>query len=78
MSIIVTNVNTNETSEYISIYAASKDLGISRPTLKKYLDSGKCLENTYILRSNLAVVNIVKEKGLVTLKFFLSRTLIVL
>lgn len=50
MSIIVTNVNTGENLDYISIYEASKKLGISRPTLKRYLDTGKCFKNTYILK----------------------------
>lgn len=48
--IIVTNVKTGEESNYVSVYEASKELGINRPTLKSYLDSGKCLKDTYILR----------------------------
>jgi group I intron endonuclease len=49
-SIVVTNVNTGEKLEYASIYAASKELGITRPTLKSYLITGKCLKNTYIIQ----------------------------
>jgi group I intron endonuclease len=51
MPIIVTNVNTGEKREYISIYAASKELGISKPTLKKYLDKGECYKKIYDIRS---------------------------
>lgn len=52
MAITVKNVNTGEKTEYISIYAASKELGISKPTLKKYLDKGECYKNIYEIRSN--------------------------
>jgi len=48
--ITVTNVKTGETLDYISIYEAIRDLGISGPTLKSYLVSGKCLKDTYILK----------------------------
>lgn len=51
IDIIVTNVNTGESLEYASIYAASKELGVNGPKLRRYLDSGKCLENMYILKS---------------------------
>jgi group I intron endonuclease len=50
MAIEITNVNTGEKKEYISIYAASKELGISKPTLKKYLDKGECYKDIYNIK----------------------------
>ena len=51
--IIVTNINTGENIEYSSMYAASKNLNINSPRLKRYLISGKCLDNKYTIKSKL-------------------------
>jgi hypothetical protein len=47
IAIRVINLNTGEKKEYVSLYAASKELGIHSCTIKKYLDNGECYKNIY-------------------------------
>ena len=54
ISIIVTNINTGLKIEYSSINAASKELNINGPKLKRYMISGKCLENTYYIQKRMS------------------------
>jgi len=50
-SIIVENIKTSEIKEYSTIHAASKELGIYGSKLKKFMLSGECFDNTYIIRA---------------------------
>jgi len=48
--IVVTNILTCEKIEYSSINAASKVLNINGPKIKRYINSGKYLENIYLIK----------------------------
>lgn len=47
--VVVTNILTNEVLEYISLTDAGKALGVSRPAIKKYIDSGKPIKKIYLV-----------------------------
>ena len=46
--ILVTNVITSESTPYSSLSAAGKVIGVSKDTIKKYLESGDLLRETYV------------------------------
>jgi len=46
--ILVTDVITGETKSYLSLSSAGKEMGVSKDTVKKYLESGDLFRETYI------------------------------
>lgn len=53
----VTNLETNVSTEYVSLAKAAKSLDISKPTLKEYILKSKLYKGIYKLESDLAVSN---------------------
>jgi group I intron endonuclease len=49
----VTNILTNEVSEYATITLASISLGVSRTAVRKCIITGKSLKKTYIIKSKI-------------------------
>lgn len=49
VSILVKNINTDETIEYKTITEAAGVLGVSRTAINKVIKSGKLLKNTYLI-----------------------------
>lgn len=47
--VTVKNLNTNEELEFTSLTDAGKSIGVSRTTVRKYLDTGKPVKNQYIV-----------------------------
>lgn len=47
----VKNVNTNVEVEFASLTDASKFIGVSRPAVKKYSDTGKLIQGIYLVVS---------------------------
>jgi len=48
--VVVTNITTGEEIEYSSINAASKVLNTNGHKIKRYIISGKCFENVYLIK----------------------------
>jgi hypothetical protein len=48
--ILVKNINTNEISEYISLSAASKAIGVTKGAVSQALLSNTIIKKTYILK----------------------------
>lgn len=50
IAVEVTNIITNEIKEYATLTLAALALGVSRTAIKKAMDSGKIIKNTYIIK----------------------------
>lgn len=51
VTVKVKNVNTNVEVEFASLTDASKFIGVSRPAVKKYSDTGKLIQGIYLVVS---------------------------
>lgn len=51
VTVNVKNVNTNVEVEFASLTDASKFIGVSRPAVKKYCDTGKLIQGRYLVVS---------------------------
>ena len=49
ISLLVKNVQTNENLEFSSLTEAAKHIGVSRPAVKKYTDTGKLIQGIYLV-----------------------------
>lgn len=49
VTVKVKNVNTNVEVEFASLTEASKFIGVSRPAVKKYSDTGKLIQGIYLV-----------------------------
>jgi hypothetical protein len=49
ISILVKNIKTNETTEYISLSAASKAIGVTKGAISQALLNNRIIKKTYIL-----------------------------
>lgn len=49
LSVLVKNIGTGETVEYVTMTEAGKALGVARQTISSYVKSGGLLKNTYII-----------------------------
>jgi group I intron endonuclease len=47
--VTVTNINTKEVWEFASLTDAAKAIGVSRPAIKKFLDTGKPVKQEYLV-----------------------------
>lgn len=52
VSVEVTNIISGETKQYITLTLAALALNVSRTAIKKTIDSGRILKNTYLIKSN--------------------------
>jgi len=53
VKVIVKNINTNEELEFTSLTEAGKYIGVTRPAIRKYIDTGKPIKNQYIVATKL-------------------------
>jgi hypothetical protein len=51
ITVVVKNVNTNEELVFASLTDAAQYIGVSRPAVKKYLDTGKLIQKIYLVRT---------------------------
>lgn len=51
VAVKVKNINNEETQEFASLTEAAKNIGVSRPAVKKYLDTGKLIQGIYLVTS---------------------------
>lgn len=49
VAVVVKNVQTGESKEYLTITEAAKALNVSRPSIKKVLQSGRIFRESYII-----------------------------
>lgn len=49
VTVIVKNVDTNEELEFASLTDAAKYIGVSRPAVRKYIDTNKLIQGTYLV-----------------------------
>ena len=49
VTVIVKNVNTNEELEFVSLTDAAKYIGVSRPAIRKYVDTNKLIQGIYLV-----------------------------
>jgi group I intron endonuclease len=49
LPVLVKNIETGKTVEYVTMTEAGKSLGTTRQTISSYVKSGKLLKNTYII-----------------------------
>jgi predicted DNA-binding protein (UPF0251 family) len=49
VAVVVKNIQTGESKEYLTITEAAKALSVSRPTIKKVLQSGRIFRESYII-----------------------------
>lgn len=49
ITVIVKNVDTNEELEFASLTDAAKFIGVSRPAVRKYIDSNKLIQGVYLV-----------------------------
>lgn len=50
MAVEVTNIKTGEIEEFSTMTDAGAALGVSRTTIKKTIESGKILRNSYSIK----------------------------
>lgn len=55
VKVIVTNLETNVSTEYVSLREAAKSLNTNKTTLKEYILNCKPFKDIYMLDSNLSV-----------------------
>jgi hypothetical protein len=51
IAVLVKNMNTDEELEFTNLTDAAKYIGVSRPAVKKYLDTGKLIQGKYLVRT---------------------------
>lgn len=51
VGVIVKNINTELVQEFRSLTEAAKFMNVSRPAVKKYLDTGKLIQGIYLVTS---------------------------
>ena len=49
ITVVVENMNTNEELKFASLTDAAQYIGVSRPAVKKCLDTGKLIQKTYLV-----------------------------
>lgn len=49
VGVVVKNNNTEVTQEFASLTEAAKYIGVSRPAVKKYVDTGKLIQGIYLV-----------------------------
>jgi len=49
VSVVITNIDTNEVLEFASLTDAGFAIGVSRPAIKKYLDTGKPIKKIWLV-----------------------------
>jgi len=47
--VLVKNNDTEENQEFASLTEAAKYIGVSRPAVKKYVDTGKLIQGIYLV-----------------------------
>jgi group I intron endonuclease len=51
IAVSVKNMNTDEELEFTNLTEAAKHIGVSRPAVKKYSDTGKLIQGKYLVRT---------------------------
>lgn len=49
VGVLVKNNNTEVIQEFASLTEAAKYIGVSRPAVKKYVDTGKLIQGIYLV-----------------------------
>lgn len=49
VAVVVKNMNTEEVQEFTNLTEAAKYIGVSRPAVKKYVDTGKLIQGIYLV-----------------------------
>lgn len=49
IAVLVKNINTNEELEFVSLTTAAEYIGVSRPAVKKYVNSNKLIRGVYLV-----------------------------